>query len=362
MAVYLVLYCLIALFGVYTFYNRNRPDKCYVWGIVLMTVAVTAVIAMRHPSMGIDLQYGSDGGYLGSYHKISELSFRELLSLKGWQNYEWGYILFNKFLSCISDNEQVLLAACAMLSILPIGLLIGLYSRDYCFSMLVYLGLPCFLITFSGLRQGIAIGICCLSYPFIKRKKWIPFLLLVFLAWLFHSSSILFLVVYPLYHLKLKKWQRLLGIPVLVPLFLLRYRLFDFAVKLLGWSDKPDYNNSYRLFLVFVLVYLFCVVFWNKEDEESGAFLNLFYLACVVQCFGGVYSIAMRFSYLFMIPLAIALPNIVDGLKDKKYYALFRFGICGAFLLFGLYSLYNGSWAQSYPYHFFWQTVPVTGA
>ena len=367
MAVYIVLYCLIALFGVYTFYHRNQPEKRHVWGIILMTLLFTALVALRHPSMGIDLHYGESTGYLASYHKFSEMSFREVIDMvqsNGWENYESGYIVFNKLLTYISADDQVLLIGCAILSIVPIGLLIALYSKDYDFSMVVYLGLSLGLIVFSALRQAIAVGICTLSFPFIRRKQWAPFLLLVFLAWLFHGSAIAFLFAYPAYHWNLKKWQRLLGVPLLVGIFLGRNQIFRIAMKLLDKDAVPEDTNAYRLMVVFGLVYLFCVVFWDKEDDTSGGFLNVFYFACVCQCFSSINAIAERLGYFFMVGLVIALPNIVMNLKNVKIRMLFKYGICSAFVAFGLYSFYSCYWSQTYPYHFFWENLsaPATGA
>ena len=359
MLVYIVFYCLIALFGVYTFRNRNRDGKRPVWGIVLMILLYTALVALRHPSMGIDLHYGESTGYLASFHQIAQFSFRELISLENWQNYEWGYIILNKLLSYITTNDQILLIVCAVLSIIPIGILIGLYSMDYDFSMVVYLGLSLGLIVFSALRQAIAVGICCLAFPFIKRKKIGVFLPLVFLAWLFHSSAIVFLVAYPAYHLKLKKWQRLLGVPVLGLIFYGRYQLFDFAMWLIDKKQLPEETGAYRLMLVFWLIYLFCVVFWDKEDDVSGGFLNVFYFACICQCFSSINSIAERLGYYFMVALVIALPNIVMRMKRMEIRMLFKYAICGAFVAFGLYSYYTCYWSQTYPYHFFWENVPA---
>ena len=360
MVVYIVLYCLILLFGVYTFYQRNHPERRHVWGIVLMTLLFTALVALRHPSMGIDLHYGESTGYLASFQKIADYSFREVAEMKNWMGYEWGYVFFTKLLTCISTDYQVLLIACAVLSIVPIGLLIGLYSKDYDFSMIVYLGLSLSLIVFSTLRQAIAVGICTLSYPFIRKKQWAPFLLLVFLAWLFHSSAIVFLVAYPAYHLKLKRWQRLLGLPVLVGIFLGRYQLFRIAMKLADKNVTPTETGAYRLMVVFALIYLFCVVFWDKEDDVSGGFLNVFYFACICQCFSSINAIAERLGYYFMVGLIIALPNIVKSLKNEKLRLLFKYGICAAFIAFGLYSFYTCYWSQCYPYHFFWENVPAT--
>lgn len=46
---------------------------------------------------------------------------------------------------------------------------------------------------FSGIRNAIAIAIFLLSFPLIRDKKLIPFLVLLFLAFSFHSTAIFFM-------------------------------------------------------------------------------------------------------------------------------------------------------------------------
>ena len=77
------------------------------------------------------------------------------------------------------------------------------------------MGLPVFLLNFSGLRQAIAMGITALSFNFIKEKKPVQFILLVILASLFHKSAIVFLAMYPIYNIKLDKFGKVMSIVVL---------------------------------------------------------------------------------------------------------------------------------------------------
>lgn len=359
MIVYYIMYILILLGTPLvartgkTLEQRNR--RAGLWIVVLIAL----VVGLRHPSMGNDLRYGSSYGYIWSFQRIAKYSFPELLSIDGWLNYGWGYILYNKLLSCFSEDVQWLLFASAIASIVPVGNMIRKYSKDLAFSAVVYLGMPCFLMAFSGLRQAIAIGICCGACSYIQQRKPLGFAVVMLLAVLFHSSAIVFMIAYPLYHLKVSKKIRLLTFPCLAVIYAARYPLFSVASKLFKDDAVAEETNAITLLLVFVLVYAFCTVFLKDNDEVSSGFLNLFYFTCICQCFGGVYSVAMRVGYYFMPALAIALPNIIANMENPNNYKLSQGFVMAAFVAYGLYALYtNGnSWPMTYPYHFFWSEL-----
>lgn len=357
MTVYFLMYALILCTTGLVSRTGKTPEQRKKRAAFYVTALVVLVVALRHPSMGIDLGYGSSIGYLTSFQSISEYSWGELFALGEWQNYEWGYIVFNKLLGYISTNYQCLLIACAIASIVPVGIMIGKCSRDPVLAILVFLGLPCITVPFSALRQGIAVGLCCLSFPLIREKKPVKFILLIVFATLFHYSAFIFLVAYPLYHLKLSRSARLLSIPVLPVIYLARYPLFAVGSKLFKHNAVAAQGSAVTLLLVFTLVYAFCAVFLH--DDEDGGFLNLFYVACVIQCFAGVYSLAMRVGFYFMPALVIALPNIIANMKRPENRKISRLCVMAAFVAYGLYALYTygSDWPMTYPYHFFWNKI-----
>lgn len=356
MTVYFFLYTLILL-GTPILTNSNRtPEKKRKKSTIYITLLITLVIGLRHPSMGWDLQYQMPYGYFWSFEGISKLSFADVISGTPWQNYEWGFILYNKLLSYVSVNESWLLFMSAILSYVPVGIMIGRHSKDPVFSWILYLGLPCFLMPFSGLRQGIAIGIVTLSFRYIQQRKPIKFAIVILIASLFHSSALIALITYPLYHLKLKPKIRIWSIPVLMFVYVLRRPLFVVASRLFKKNARIDDNNAITLFLVFTLIYMFCTVFLKNDDQESAGFLNLFYFACICQAFGGVSQLAMRVGFYFMPPLVIALPGIVKNMS-ANYRIISRTAVMTIFVLYGLYALYSSSWPMAYPYHFFWSNI-----
>ena len=357
MIVYFLMYMLILLGAPIAARTGKTAEQRKRRAVLWMVVLIALVVGLRHPSMGFDLQYGRSDGYLWSFQHIAKYSFSELLNMRGWLNYEWGYIFYNKLLSYFSEDVQWLLIASAAASIVPVGYFIRKYSKDPIFSSVVFLGLPCFLMAFSGLRQAIAIGICCIACLYICKKNLPGFVGMVLLAALFHSSAIVFIIAYPLYHVKMSKKMRLLTFPLLAVIYAARYPIFSVASRLFKEDAVAEETNAITLLLVFILIYTFCTVFLKDYDEESSGFLNLFYFACICQCFGGVYSTAMRVGYYFMPALAIALPNIIANMKNPNNYYVSKRFVMAAFIAYGLYSLYvNGSsWPMTYPYKFFWE-------
>lgn len=314
---------------------------------------IALMLGLRHPSMGWDLRYGFAYGYLDSFDKISEVSWNRILDFK-ILNYEQGYILYNKIISYINDDIQFFIFITAVLSVLPIALCVYKKGCSPVQSFIIYLGLPAFFMCYSGLRQALAIGICCYSITFIQDKKIIKFIIAVLLAYCFHSSSMVFLVAYPAYNIKLNRDKRIISIALLPIIYILRYPLFNILSKFFKDNATPDDNNAITLFLVFSMVYLFCTLYTDYSEEQNGL-MNLFYGACVCQAFGGVYQTAMRVGYYFMLPLVLLLPLILRNMKITNDKQIFATVIMVCFGAFGLYSIYTSTWAMAYPYHFFWE-------
>ena len=93
-----------------------------------------------------------------------------------------------------------------------------------------------------------------------------------------------------------------------------------------------------------------------EKDETQNGVINLFYIACVCQAFGGVNQLAMRVGFYFMPYLAIALPNTVNLKKgNKREFQTNYIVILLAFVVYGLYAIRYSTWEMAYPYYFFWE-------
>lgn len=360
MTIYYIMYAILIFIAIL---SRKNKAKSKIIIVITGFCLLFILLALRHWSMGVDLGYYSTGvkmGYIPSFEKLNTLSWKYILTMDQYLNYERGYIIFNKLIGSIWNNSQFFLGVCAFLGMLPIFLYIYRTSNEPLLSIIVFISLPVFLMYFSGLRQAIAISITVISSYFIEKKKKLWFILLVLLASTFHSSAIVFLIAYPMYHIRFTNVQRLILVACIPVIYILRVPIFSVLSLIFKENAEIRDTGAFTLMIVFVLIYIFLLLLNKSKDEKINANINLFYIACLCQCFGGIYDTAIRIGYYFMIYLISALPNTVYKLKFSEYKAkeqyitsylvvLFIFG------MYGLMTLSNGSWAKTNPYVFFWQ-------
>ncbi len=366
MTVYYWFYSIVTFLAILIYARKKDIDKQRKKVCIVGFFALFLLLALRHPYMGVDLGWGYSTGYLKSFENIGQQSLFEVFRVKNYLNYEKGYIIFNKIISLISKNQQFFMGICAFAGILPIAIYTCKRSMMPLLSLFVFMGLPVFLIFFSGLRQAIAIGITVVSMFFVERKKPWMFILTVIFASTFHSSATVFLLAYPMYHTKFSNLGKVLLITIIPVIFVFRKYLFDLLSKAFQDNAHAENTGAFLLFLVFVLIYIFLIVFNdycdknNIDNERQNGLINLCYFACIIQIFASIYNTAMRVGYYFMIYMIIAIPNTIENfrhirVKYNSYYTIVRLVIMVLFVGYGLYALYDDSWARTNPYIFFWQ-------
>lgn len=355
MLVYIVLYLLI-IFGSYLVYKLSKEKNRKRNVAIVCSTALIAIIALRHPSMGIDLHYGENEGYLFSYGEIAGFSWSEIFSMESYLNYERGYVIFNKLLSLVFTDPQFLLIACALLSMIPLCVFFYKNSLSMRMSLIIYMALPIFTFVFSGLRQAIAIGLCYIALKYAYEKKLLRFIVFIAIAILFHSTSVIFLIAYPLMNIKFKQFHRWLSLGILAIVFIFKNQIYSLAISLFGKSTPPDNNGSYMLFLLLTAIYVFCFIFSDGTRKNEG-FLNLLFVACVIQAMGGVQNWVVRAAYYFLPVVAVLIPNVVYRMKHSLERKVMKAVVTVGFSAYGLLVLSTSTLAISNPYHFFWEVI-----
>ena len=351
---YLLIYGLIFC-GTVVYRIRDFADRKRVYCVLIFS-AMILLLGLRHPSMGSDLGYYREYGYLHSYDQLSAYSWKTVFSLNEFLNYEWGYVILNKLIGSLTGgSRQMLLLVCAGLSLIPVGAIVYRSSEQPLLSAVIYMGISPFLLLFSGLRQGIAVGICAYSLRYIfDRKPW-HFLAAMLLAVLFHDSAVVFLAAYPVYYLKLNGSLRWCTVPVIGAVYLLRRPLFRIVGSLFS-SYSASSAGGFALFLIFCAMYLFCCVFMDHSDERVNGLANLFFCACICQTFGTISSLAIRVGYYYIMSLILLLPGVLKQMKKPGERRILEGIILLCFIYQGLNMLRSTGWAMAYPYCPFWAT------
>ena len=330
--------------------------------VVVSSFLLILILGFRSEYNGLDLHNSLGTGYFYFYDIINKDSFLEILQnfgKKKYANFEIGFVLFCKFIGTLCSNHQIMLFASALVSVVPVGYYIYKNSKNAWLSMMVYMALPFFgPAYFSAIRQGLAIGFVVYSYELIKRKKLIGFILVILLASTFHSSAIVTLVAYPMYHFRVDRESLMIGgLVILGAVFLLRIPLFLVLSRIVDEDAQMTVSSAVNLFLLLTLLYILCVAFKKQQDDNMRGSVNLFWIACAAQSFSGISNMAGRVAWYFMPVLIVLIPNLVVDMQIKEKVirkpAICLVGILAGII--GLAVLRFDTIAAAYPYVPFWR-------
>ncbi|WP_233513133.1 EpsG family protein [Absiella sp. AM29-15] len=263
--------------------------------------------------------------YLPSYSKIGYYvtDFHNLTFL----NYEPGYVLYNKLLFDFGVTERGFLIVTASIIQIPIFYMIYKNSKKILLSIFVYFAFSNFIITFSGLRQAIAMGICFFAYKFIKEKKIIFYIITIFFASTFHASAWFCLIIYPVYYLKLNKKNFLWTICILFIIFVFKSQIVQIS-NYLYYGETRELVNTNAFTMFFMYTILLCISFYfNSNDSDFIGLRNILLIICYIYALASVSNVFIRLSFPLSLYLTILIPDIVEKINIKPSNMLKEF-IC----------------------------------
>lgn len=212
------------------------------------------------------------------------------------------------------------------------------------------------LINFNILRQSISLGFVLYLISFYKEKKYFISLFFLFMAYMFHNSALVALVI-PVFGLIKYNKIALMGIVFGVALIIYLLLKFDigtflnfvFEEEYLG-EGMSEIGNVYakndrlgvqevkmgvvrffRIGLIFMVVLYYII---KKKDVFIGG-IALTYLLFLVISFA--LPIMFRFGSYFEIPFYIVFSTVVIDLPLGRMYQIRYFFYVGVFLLYSFF-------------------------
>jgi hypothetical protein len=192
-----------------------------------------------------------------------------------------------------------------------------------------------------------------LSFPLIKKRKLIPFLILLLLAFTFHKSAILFIAAYYIYNRKIG-W----GNTIIYAVFAVLACLYIDVIQ--EWfNDKLDYDygveetgNGFIFFALIAVVTafsFFMILFYKKKTPESTGFLNIGVITLVMWMLRLATRVAERPSFYFMFFSAAMLCYALDAPPKSRDRIIYKVAVYSAFMLLFVYRFLT-NFATMVPY------------
>lgn len=351
---WLVLGGLLVLFFLQAMVQKSEKREKTMYVAIMMLVFF--ISAMKKITMTSDL-----GSYDNFYQNLQEASYGGIISswLRGSLK-DAGFYLVAKVFSDLGASAYLWMGSISLLYAWGFGQFIYRYSDQKLISLMLLFALF-FSFTLSGLRQTMALALIFFAYEYAMERKLAPFLRVVFCAFLFHSSALIFLPAYWLVRLRLGIKQILL-ITAVVLMVIYVPRLYRALISELAWnSSLEEYATSssgltWTGFFIQLSMILFCLFFrnrysedWEKIEKRVDPFINLMVIGLCLQSFSVIVAESFRMSYYYSMGCLAAVPNIIAAQKKpmNRGLAYFFVGIC----LLG-YTLMNTTLRNL---QFFWQ-------
>lgn len=368
MGIYLVFFISNSIFS---FCKKNKYIFFF-FGFLFMFF----IFAFRSQNLGVDLD-----NYEMYYNFYSKESFKYLTNsflfpyfVDKEFNVEYGYVFWGWFVSRFHFSFQGYLIINSLIYSIVVSWFIVKYSKNPFLSLVLLLGFGIFEYNFCILRQSLSVCFLLISVPMINKNRIKSFIFFVFLAFMFHRSSILFL---PIYFLSKNKISfKSIGLSLFIVILLIPFSstIYSFTYNvILSKIGKGLYiSNSFSLniiLLLFLLMHIALLLLARKKRNigvlsKYSVFIYMCFMGELLEVIALINNSFGRIAIMTYLNGAIILiPNIIDDFKklitlknrDVKIFFMQISLILLMFILF-FHSMSNSS-MEIVPYHTWFEEV-----
>lgn len=295
----------------------------------LMVLVVTATLVAIS---GLRKNIGDTVFYIQSYRNNS-FALEDVLSGK-----DVGFGFLQMVLKQISDDPQVLLFTCALITNGLIVMVLYKYTRLFELSIFVYITAGMYLVSMNGMRQYLAAAIIFAATKYIFDGSWKKYSLIIFLASFIHGSA---LILIPMYFIVRRKAWTFTTLMILMFAVLLAMGYSQISDILFAAIEDTQYSE-YKNFsegganIIRVIVYAVPIIlaFMGRHKlreifPNSDYIVNMAILGLVFMVISTQNWIFARFSIYFGLYNLILISWIVKTFVRKEqilvYYAIILF-------------------------------------
>ena len=324
MLVYLVNVALICYWGFLLLYNKSDKKKKIYCAIVAMQWIL--ISGLRHISVGSDTY-----AYYYAFERVKSTPWKTIL-LQNW-NYLFhgleikdpGYPLLEKIFQIFCGDYQVFLLFIAAVFTISMGVWIYKNSSMPCLSFIIYSVLFYAFYSVTGHRQTLATAlIVFVGYKYIKEKKLLKFLVIAFIAFLLHKSSLVFIPYYFISNIRITKPYVVTMSGIIAAVVLLGKRFYGPVALFMGFSEEQiDYAvggaESYALILTFLCFAVLCVYpFIRKRREDANLLCNITFLTLMSSLLVFQNQGFMRIQQYYSLFIMITIPEVLLSLRKEE--------------------------------------------
>ena len=327
---------------------RQNNYKNY---LLLAGLVIILITGLRSPNTGStdNMAYARMFDTLSNYSRFKDY-YDLRLAQKDFLVSETGFYLSVWLMTRVFSNHQMIFVVTMTFTTVAVCRFIHRNSDDPPTSLLIYVCLGLLTFTMNGMRQGLAMAVCLYAYEYVKKRKLIPFVLVVLLAMQFHKSAICFLPIYVLPAFKEGKGNIFIYL-CFVSVFLLNMESFIGAFNDLTGKDYALQNESTGGGITVILIYAVALLLplftksqlSDRKNRTAFCAVILGFVCYISRYFSN--QILERVSYYFFYFTVLLIPGLLNGLNPKER-NLIKYIFSGCAVLLLMYRVMSGAFSD----------------
>ncbi len=328
----MILYIIVAVTTVLLGFLVNNHCSGIRGGVsrqqMLNGLCLVSVFLLLFALSACRLNVGND------YAKYVE--FMHLVNCDAYVPTEAGFNSIVRVIYGISGFENFLLvfAFFAFFTVLLFLLAIYRQADHFGFSFFLFMAFGYYFQSFNTVRYYLALAVALCAVPYVLRREWFKFVLLILLGATLHKSLLVVIPLYVLASLDWKKWQLALGALFCTTFFFLQDFYLKVVVFLYPTYEDTEYlegGTSYVNIMRCLAVLALSLICYGRTVKESRR--NRFYFYCnlgalVMYVCCSFLPIISRIGYYLTITHIFFLPALIGGMESKRMRRLFT--VCAA--------------------------------
>ena len=300
----------------------NKTGK--VQYLYLVMFALWVLVGFRN------VLYGRDTlGYVIEFQKKTSFSFDDVA--------EPLFHIFTYGVRMITDNYHYFLALGFLSTVVAMYKLFKRYfttSYEIVAAICIYVLLGILAFNMAAMRQTLALSFAFFAFVYTDEGKWKQFLFCVIIAYFFHNSSFVLLIMYPLRYFD-AKWYGFIVVGIVFLIGIIApSSVVPFFQSYLPMEDRfTQYGTTYissqnytGFYLQLILVY---IAFIRREyidlpQKTKNLFFNMAYIGLAIQSLTMSIAELYRLSFYFCAFDMILVPIALSTCKGR-YGTLLRF-------------------------------------
>lgn len=271
--------------------------------------------------------------YAKAYIEISKMKWSYPI-FNGY--FEPLFAIFNVMLSYTFKNPRILLIATSGFIDYSLYKFIRENSKNYFLSIILFFELMFFYDSINIIRQYMAIAILLFGFKFIREKKLLIYLIYVAIAYLFHSSAIVGILLYFAYNVKYYNKISVIFLAFAILFNVFMADIIDKVYLLIGrtnfYSNRIGLDNVANIvyFAVYFALFVFCYCLIGKSNKSNKNFyLYTFLLAACFSVMAMKLNVLSRATMYFSIFSIVMIPNLItENIKSIQLRKTISLVIC----------------------------------